>query len=54
MLAMFSQLRKRESVVTQGLANARLPGDRDYAALARCPVVNFSPTINDGFTVDMV
>ena len=32
----------------------RLPGDCNYAALARCVVDRFSPTMKDGFTVDIV
>jgi hypothetical protein len=35
-------------------AKSRLLDDRYYAALARCVVVRFSPTMNDGFRVHMV
>jgi hypothetical protein len=36
------------------LGVATIIGDRYYAALARCVVVRFSPTMKDGFTVDIV
>ena len=43
------------SIISLPVANKPwLLGDRYYAALARCVVVRFSPTMKDGFTVDIV
>jgi len=54
MLATFSQLQKRKVSSFRHWPTPRLPGDCNYAALARCVVDRFSPTMKDGFTVDIV